>query len=261
MDVRDVPRAWSTAVASSPNPESPESIKQTSTTRVDASARLAADISTQSNPQRARPLRARFNDLVSAINVAHEATSQIEKLVKSLGGIVEQVSDRPLPEKRLRVLEDEANQLVDEIKKAAQASAPSGQRPLAGDPIRLEAEEQIGKALEVILPDDANKSFNLGQIKFSNKEAIINTRANVLVAEARARALREAVSQSSELVKNTADAIDVAAQNSEAAESNVRDINAAAELVSTTRRQIGQQPDTAVAAAGLFSSRIADLLK
>ena len=261
MDVRDVPRAWSTPIAASVSPESTETIKPNNAARLEAPARLAADVSTQSIPQRARPLRARFNELVGAINVANEATSQIEKLVKSLGGIVEQVSGRDIPDKRLRVLEDEANQLVDEIRKAAQTSAPNGQRPLAGDPIRLEAEEQIGKALDVILPDDASNSFNLGKIKFSTKEAIINTRANLAVAEARARALREAVTQSGDYVKSAADAIDVASQNSEASESNVRDITAAAELVLNTRRQINERPETAVAAAGVLSSRIADLLK
>ena len=257
MDVRDVPRAWSTAVAAAANTDQTAAPQPVSSQRIDA----AAQLSTETNAQRAHPLRARFNDLVGAVHIAGEASAQIEKLVKSLGGIVEQVSDRPIPDKRLRILEEEANQLVNEIQKAAQASAPNGLRPLAGDPIRLEAEQQIGQTLEVILPDDANKGFDLGTIKFSTKEAIINTRANVLVAEARARALREAVNQSSQQVKNAAAAIDVASQNSEAAESNLRDLDAAAELVSNTRRQIGQQPEAAVAAVGIFSARIADLLK
>lgn len=256
MDVRDVPRAWSTSVASSQS-----EVTQPVQRNIVQSQEISNQAAVEVNTKRAHPLRAKFNEVVGAVHIASSATAQIEKLVKSLGGIVEQVAERPVSDKRRQILEEEANQLVGEIHKTAQVTTASGLRPLAGDPIRLEAEEQLGQTLDVILPDDANNGFHLGQIKFSTKEAIINTRANLLVAEARARELREAVSNSSELVKNAAAAIDVATQNSEAAESSLRDLDAAAELVSNTRKQIGQQPEAAVAAAGVLTARIADLLK
>lgn len=205
-------------------------------------------------------LRSKLNEVINVKNVANDATNQISRLVKSIDGIVEQVKTSELPEQRKNILELEANQLVDEIKKTANAPASNGIRPLTGEKIRLEVEERIGKTLEIILPDDAKNAFGIGNISFSTKDSIISTIASVEEALQSINKLREAVEISGKDIENTATSIDVALQNSESAATSIRDLDEALKVASETRTGIGNDPSTALNSVGELDSKALNLL-
>lgn len=203
-------------------------------------------------------MRSKLNDAISITNVAVESTKQIDKFLKSIDGIVELVSDEKVPPQRRDLLEAEANELVSQIKKEAHTAAPDGSKPLSGDKIRLELEEKIGKALEVILPDDAKEAFNLGEIKFSAKDSILNVRAAILEAKAKLEYLKESVGKTSKAVQDAATVFDVAVQNAEASTSSVRDVDAAISLASGLGSGISDSPTKALVSHREPSSLLLD---
>lgn len=212
----------------------------------------AVTVSVHSQPRQAAltEMRARLNDAISITNVAVESTKQIDKYLKSIDGILEQVSDEKVPPQRKEVLEAEANELVKQIKKETKTSAPDGSKPLSGDKIRLELEEKIGKALEVILPDDAKEAFNLGEIRFSAKESILSVRAAVIEAKAKLESLKETVGKTAKSVQDAATIFDVAVQNAEASTSSVRDVDAAISLAAGLGNGIESAPSKALVSHG-----------
>lgn len=206
-------------------------------------------------------LRGKVNEIINVTNVATEATSQISDLVKSIDGIVEQAKAENTTDQRKAILEEEANQLVNEIKKAALQSADNGVKPLAGGTIRLEVEERIGKTLEVILPDEASAAFGLGKISFSTKDSIISTIASVEAALNSITRLREAVSETAKNIEETVKAVDVAIQNAEASETSVRDLDMALRLASETSVVISKDPDKALSSVGKLNQGALGLLE
>lgn len=205
-------------------------------------------------------VNSRANELINTANIAAEAAGEIEKLVKSIDGIVEQVSSKEIPDVRKSILETEANDLVAEIKRRAGTSAPGGVKPLAGDKIRLEVEEKLGKTLEFLLPADAKEAFGLGRIKFTTKDAILDTVASVQAARERVKELRGAVDSTLETIRSAVTELDVANQNSEAAESSLRDVDEALKLAGRMRQGISSNPASALGSFGNLDSRVLDLL-
>ncbi|MCO6430562.1 MAG: hypothetical protein J5J00_06845 [Deltaproteobacteria bacterium] len=217
-------------------------------------------VDTRSRSTAKSEIRARINEVINVTNVAADATTQISNLVKSIDGIVEQAKEDNITPQRRAVLEKEANELVDEIKKAAQSSASNGIRPLTGEKIRLEVEERIGRTLEIMLPDEAKDAFGLGNFTFSTKETIISTIANVKEAERSILKLREAVQEASRSVSETASSVEVALQNLEASEATIRDVDAAIKLAGETKIGIGQDPESALESVGQLDSSALGLL-
>lgn len=195
-------------------------------------------------------VRQKTNEVISVVNFASEATSEIEKLVSSVSGIVEQADKKDISDDRLAKLEQEAGELVQEIKRVATSSGPDGVRPLAGEKIALEVEEELGKALEVILPDDAQEAFGLGTLRLSPKESILQTRTTIKEARARLEQLKDALKESEQLVGGAVARLEVAQQNSEAAESSVRDLDNALHLTHSLRNAIEADPELALKSAG-----------
>lgn len=210
-------------------------------------------------------VRGRANQVLNVINVASEAANEIDKLVKGIEGIVGQAeqivsADQGGSARRVPVLENEAKQLVDAIRQQAGAEAPNGVRPLAGDKIRLELEEKLGKTLEVLLPEAARSGLGLGEVRLSTKDAIINTRASVEEAKARVQSLRDAIGDTFKEVQNIVASLEVAFQNSEAARASIRDVDEAVKVVSETTSLINKNPQVAIDAAGVSPSSL-QLLK
>jgi flagellin-like hook-associated protein FlgL len=206
-----------------------------------------------------RDLRGKANQAIDAINVAAEAASEIEKLVKGIDGIVGQAqellkSDSKNPQEsqsethRVPLLEQEANQLLGEIKKLARSQAPNGVRPLAGDKIRLDIEEKVGKALEVILPNEASDAFGIDSLSLSSIDAIVNARANVEEARDRIQKIRDSITSTHKEVSSIVGQLEVAFQNSESARASIRDVDEALKVVSETSRKISGNPDGALKA-------------
>lgn len=199
------------------------------------------------------------NNIISVVNVANDATNEIGKLVESISGIAELAKDPNLPESRRSVLEKEANQLVDEIRKRA-SSDSNGVRPLLGDKIRLEVEQKYGKALDIVLPDSAQEAFGLGTISFSKKEAVLDTITSVQQAQERLRQLQEAVHGATQSVRSVVDRMEVGFQNQEAAQISVRNVDHALMLATDMRSSIAQNPQAVGVTHNLDASAL-ELLK
>lgn len=247
-------------------------VEEVSTRRAAASARPsdtptpesiepdAVSVETQPSNE-ASNLRSEANKVISVINIASDATTEIDKLVKSIGGIAEQAQADDLTENRRAILESEANSLIDEIKQRAQNAESDGVRPLAGDKIRLEVEEKIGKALEIVFPEGAREAFGIGQVSFSPKEAILATITKIESAERQLSDLRSAVHSANESVRGVVDRVEVVLQNQEASGATLRNVDEALNLAGETRVTIGKDPKAALGSAENLNTRALDLLK
>lgn len=204
--------------------------------------------------------RAKANEAISVVNLAEEATGEIQKLVASIGGIVDQVDNPRLSQQRREVLEREANQLVEEIRRKANVETFDGKKPLSGDPVRIEVDKRFAKTLDIILPDNAKEAFGLGQLRFSAKEAIVRTRDIVARAQEQLDVLKDAVKTSKDSIKDEVSALEVALQNSEAANVSIRDVDEALKLAGDTRIGIARDPQGALGSVGNIADSALQLL-
>lgn len=221
----------------------------------------AVAMETQQRSAGRSDVRARFNDLVNVVNIASDTTTDLEKIVKSLGGIVEQVQGGNLSQGRTTTLEAEANGLVEEIRKKAEGASYNGTKPLAGDRVRLEVEEKLGKSLELALPADARNGLGIGKLAFSNPESINNSIASVEAAQAKLKEIRSAVDSTLQTIKGSASLIEVASQNTEASQVSVRDVDDALSLAGKTSSGITKNPDAALASFSKLSTKALTLLQ
>lgn len=205
--------------------------------------------------------RARTNDAISVVNLASDATAEIEKLVGSISGIVEQASNPKISESRRKVLEEEANQLVQEIRRKAQVKTAHGQRPLAGDKISLPLQEKESQGINIELPDQAKDAFGLGPIDLSPKEAISQTRSALSKAREQVENLKESVNRTQQQVKVTVDALEVALQNNEAAQTSIRDVDEALKVAGDTKVGIARDPGSALNSVGNLQRKALSLLE
>lgn len=209
---------------------------------------------------KASDAREKANVAVSISNVASVATEEIGKMLASINGIVEQASASDISDRQLELLEREANDLVAAIKNIATSTHSNGVNPLAGDKIKLEVEEKLGKTLEFILPDNAIDGFGLGEIRFSPKDLIIATITKVSVAQEQLKQLRQAIHETGAVVKNTVAKMEVLMRNNEAADTSVADVDEALHLAEKTKKGISTNPEIAIGSIGGFSRRSVDLL-
>ena len=207
-------------------------------------------------------MRKDANDVIMEVNSASDAVQELEKLVKSIDGIVKQVDNGKLSDGRVVALEKEANQLVERIKEVAIAVPPSTPRASSReDGDREEIERNLRRALDTIMPEEAKDGFGLGKISFSRKDSIIATVAAVVAARERIEGARESVETTREAVGQVVNTYEVAIQNAEAAEVTVRDVDQAVRLASEARSSIFRNPDNALDSAGPLSPRALELLK
>lgn len=190
------------------------------------------------------------NSSIDAVNFVSSQVSGIADFVKGLSGIVAQASDESLSNDRRKALEREANQLVEAIKLRANTPAPTGELPLAGDEIKFDLEDKIGKTLEVMLPEDASKAFGIGVVQFTTKDTIIKTRNIVADAKTKLANLQQAVSSVRDEVTRTIAELEVAMQNGEATRSSIRDVEGALEISDDIRKSVKLNPKLARDAVG-----------
>ncbi|MBX7144603.1 MAG: hypothetical protein K1X79_09150 [Oligoflexia bacterium] len=265
MDVKDVRDAVKDVSADTNKPSqflkrAAEALKSSRVEVTDTAVRMQA-----SPPKRdgagSSEARSRANAAISVINLAEEATSEIEKLVSSISGIVEQADSPKISEQRRGVLEQEANQLVGEIRRRAQSADADGKKPLAGDKVSVEFEKSFAKTLEIVLPDSAKEAFGIGEIRFSRKDAIVQTRNVIAQARERLEQLKDAVKESKESVRSSVGEIEVAIANTEASGASIRDVDAALQLAANTRIGIGRDPQGALSSVGNLQKTALELLK
>jgi flagellin-like hook-associated protein FlgL len=211
---------------------------------------VSIEITSRDHSVAQNDLRAQLNDLINVVNIAAQATTDIEGIVKSISGIVEQATNPELPDHRRATLEREGNALVDELKKAVNTTTPSGLKPLAGDKVRLEVEEKLGKTLEFILPDHSKDSFGISKISFSAKDSIIQTQTSIQTAREQIEKLRKAVDETKDVIQEKVTEVEVAFQNKEASESSIRDLDEALRVATETQKGIGTNPDSAIRSFG-----------
>ena len=239
----------------------PLTLSSLNTSKVQADSVLLRNDGTLRPTQVQQQVRAHINEAIDATNVASSAVDDISKLISGISGIVEQVNGQDLPPQHVAILEKEANQLKDEIARAAERSSSSGIKPLLGDKITVQVEETLGKTLEVILPDNAKEAFGLGTIQFSPKELIVNTVVSVEKARQGIEDLRKKLADGVDAVRTTVLAFDVAQQNNEASQSRVRDVDQALALAGDTKSEIRRDPDNALASVGDIAQQAPELLR
>lgn len=221
---------------------------------------VSLDVQARSKPTPVQETRKKANSVISSLNLISDTTQEIDQMVQSLAGIAEQAASGKLSDNRIAVLEQEAGDLVREIKKRTELRGPQGENPLGGDPIKLVVEKELGKTLEVILPDTAKDVFGLKDVSLSPAENIIRTRASIEDARQRLESLKNAVDRSKVEVMEIVSAVDVAVQNTEASSASIRDVDAALALSGKLRGSIDSQPTEALQANN-FTEASLELLK
>jgi flagellin-like hook-associated protein FlgL len=264
MDVKDVPVAKELANQSNKNPAQAlqKSLKALTTSPAEMARREAVKLEVASRRvSSGSEARAKTNEAINVVNVASEATSDIEKLINSISGIVEQASNPNMSESRRKVLEQEANQLVAEIRRKALSKTSDGVRPLAGDKYSLKADDKSEVEFDIALPDAAKDAFGLGDISLSSDASIPVAKSALSRAREQVEKLRDSVKQTQAQVKNTVDALEVALQNSEAAQTSVRDVDEALKLAGRTKADISRNPDSALESVGNLQRKALNLLE
>lgn len=263
MDVKDVPNTKDASQSvKKTGPNLQKSLKALTRLGAEANPPEAVRLNVEARrPAVSASVRSRTNEAITVVNLANEATAEIEKLVESISGIVDQASSPQISDTRRKVLEQEANQLVAEIRKKAQTKSENGVRPLAGDKFALEVEEKFAKTLEIILPDHAKDAFGIGAINFSPKDAIIQTRNAIARARQQIEKLKESVKETRGQVKEAVNALEVALQNSEAAATSIRDVDEALRLAGDTKLGISRNPGGALKSVGNLQKKALDLLE
>ncbi len=206
-------------------------------------------------------VRTRINRAIEATNVAASGVEEIGKILGGIEGIVEQVTSGDLPAPRIAILQKEANTLQQELVKATNVSTSDGIKPLAGDPIRLELEETLGKALEILLPDRSKDTFGLGSVGLSPKDVILNTVAKIEEARRGIEQLRSQLNDGSLALRSTVAAVEVASQNLEASQTTVRDVDDALDLARGTKGEIREDPKGAIGSVGDIAQNATVLLR
>ena len=261
MDVKDVTTVVSPSGAqrSDASPELTPQAKNSIATS--ANSDVSVDLSNQSEQSSLARARQAANEIVSTINVVADATGEIDRLVKSIDGIVKQASKDDVPPKRLSVLEKEANQIIDAIKRKVDLTSTSHGNPLNGDPIKLDGEPGVAPALNVQLPDHAKNAFGIKKIDFSGQAGIENSKVAVSHAQSQLHELHSKVQDTKKSVHHAVATLDVALQNTEASKATVRDLDAALKLANEAKSHISHQHGEALGSISRLGQRALDLLK
>lgn len=203
------------------------------------------------------------NQILSAVNTTSETTSDLDRLVKSLGGILKQASETELSNNRVQALQNEANQLVDKISEITSASSLS--LPLSSPPgtdeVRKEVEKRIGRTLDAIFGDEAKKNLNIGHISLSKREQIIESVAKLEEAKRSVEKIKSEINDTRHAISNILNNFEVAHENSEAAGATVRDLDRAVDLASQAKLNIAKNPEEALGSASKLDSSSLGLLE
>jgi len=210
---------------------------------------------------RGAQVRKEANQIIAAINVAAQATEEIDKIIKSISGIVTQADNENIPDKRRLALQSEANTLVAEINHRVQGAISGPVNPLLGEPIKLEVTREIGRAIEVNLPQHARDLFGLGPIDLSRREMLGSLHLALRKAQEQLQELKSAVGESRQSVESVLNEVDVALQNAEASQVSVRELDEALQIAKSAKSGIADNPHKALSSYTGFSKRALSLLE
>ncbi|MCB0338023.1 MAG: hypothetical protein KDD53_00395 [Bdellovibrionales bacterium] len=265
MDVSEVKKPAEVQAGSSTNTTG---LKQSKVAKNSLAATSVASIAQQTDSVEIRtetsrannPVRDKANRIINEVNLTIQATEDITNIFSSVEGIVVQAGEQETTPERKKVLEKEANSLLEEARKVAQkATDQSGADP-ANDEVELQIEKELAP-LRKLLPDEAKSSFGISVVDFSTEDAIVNTRIEVERAVRQLKDLSERVNNSSENIRSRLSELEVAAQNSEASQSSIRDVDQALRLGADIAGRIGGDPQNALGSFSQLTAESADLLK
>lgn len=204
-------------------------------------------ISAPTSPSSAATLLSISNG-ISSLRVAYETADRVEKVVKSLKGIVEQTEKDPQARKK-EILEKEGQSLLEALGDIIQTEAPDGTKPLKGEVIKVKAEKELGNSLELILPEISKESIGLST--FSLKDSIMSIRSTIDKALEVVGTIKEAVAESDNKLKNFALTQEVARENKAASLSTIKDVDDALIASKDLAQTITQKGSEAFAAIGV----------
>jgi hypothetical protein len=184
------------------------------------------------------------NQIISVLNVAEEASSELDKLVKSVDGIVKQVDSPNLNQHKKEILSNEAKELVSAIKEQSDLDL-SPLSDLGESETKVEIERKLEQSLKALFNEGANNAFGLSEFKLEQKDNIIQVRTSVALAKEKVESLRSKISEAKDQIKSTMAAMDVAIQNSESSQSSLRDVEGALQLATKTSGFLTDNPETA----------------
>ncbi len=255
MEVKDV--RGDLPIVGTPGSQTPkpasDNRNNNSSESVSSAALTADEVEITSNyaPAVRNSERSQFNTVISVVNVASEATDSLNKIVNSLDGLAKQAATEDISDSRRLTLQHEANDLVQEIRKAVQVSAPNGTKPLAGDKIRVEVEEKLGKVLEFLLPDHSSDNLGISSVNFTAKESIIKTQTTIEAARRQIEQLRNAVHK---IHRDIASAVESSDATHKVKDTSVREVDVALVLAHDTNKDIGSNPRAALNSIGQSST-------
>ncbi|MCB0331294.1 MAG: hypothetical protein KDD70_16605 [Bdellovibrionales bacterium] len=236
------------------------SADKVNSTRSEAVRTESVRIDVSERGERNNKTREKANQVIGSLNIVEKTADDLTAIVNALAGITDQASDNSLSESRRQVLDNEAQDLLRAIDERSQVKTSDGARPLQGDPIELDIEEfeekELGKALKVILPETSTEQLGLATASVSKVEQILNTRRAIENARNQLEQLRSQVDDSKVAVQKVLERVDIAAQNREASETSIRDVDAALQLTGGLAAGIGANPDEAFSAAAVAGSSI-----
>lgn len=208
-------------------------------------------------------IRGRINHVILNSNSVKETTDNIGSIIESLAGLTELAEKSVNDPGRVSVLQKEAETLAKQLDNLAPKTTPLNIDEISSpvnDPVYKKL-TQLNNALENLIHDEDKKNIGVNLINFSTAEAIVSTRENVLRAQA---TLEELIAKNSAISKeiNVASIeADIALQNSQAANSSVRDLDSALKLAEDMSNYIKNQSKDTLEAVNTLSSRSLDLLK
>lgn len=232
------------------------SVKELSANKVGAIKLDPVQIELNIPKERSVNDRKQANEAIKALNLVAAATEDIDKMVTSLAGITEQAMQPNLANSRRDILEKEAQDLVKAIAEKADVEVSPGVKPLKGDPIQVNLEKELGKFLQVILPDTTPEGLGIKELKLSPAERIIQIRQTISEAKSRMEEVRSKVIESKNEVAKKITEAEIAAENKLASESSVRDLDKALKLTSAITSLVNQSPKDALSATGLGNASL-----
>lgn len=191
------------------------------------------------------------NSEATISNITNQADS-LKSYVKSLGGIINQGLKEASPVRQF-ALQKEANQVFTAIQE--KLTVVKKPQPVSSDPVRSEVEAKIGRALDILFPD-SDKDQAATEISFSNKDLIISVQTRILKASQYLDSLESESSPLPEEISDVKDRAETAQVNAESAQSSVRDVESAFDLVKNTGNLIGTEPQKALSAIGDIRGQI-----
>jgi hypothetical protein len=195
------------------------------------------------------------NEIINVINLATEATSEVELLVRHLDGIVKQVTAPDVSAVRVAALEREAQETARSLVTRRFEPPPGLAAESLDATVRRELAQTLGRTLEFLLPERLQTELDFGQIDFSTKEAILQTQTTVEIARRRLDEMKTDLDGSRDVVRRVVATADVAAENKRAAGSTIRDLEQATELATRTGLGLLGDRSAALGAFGKLSDR------